>query len=112
MITTILSLLKNKWTLYAAIALCAVLFIGGLWLRGSYYQGKLEKLKAEQNAEKVRLYEAFAKEADAHNARLEVIEKTSTDTNKKIKELKLANEKCQNADYYNTANSIIDRLRK
>lgn len=65
MITTILSLLKNKWTLYAAIALCAVLFIGGLWLRGSYYQGKYDKLIAKQNEEKVKIYEAFAKNAEA-----------------------------------------------
>ena len=112
MITTILSLLKNKWTLYAAIALCAVLFIGGLWFRGSYYQGKYDKLIAKQNDEKVKIYEAFRKEADLHNERLIEIEKASSDTNKRIKGLVLQNEKCQNADYYNTANSIIDRLRK
>ena len=110
MITTILSLLKNKWTLYAAIALCAVLFIGGLWFRGSYYQGKYDKLIAKQNEEKVKIYEAFRKEADLHSKRLDEIQKVSTDTNKKIKELKLANEKCQSDDYYRMANSIIDRL--
>jgi FtsZ-interacting cell division protein ZipA len=108
---TLLGLLKNKLVIYGAIALCAVLFIGGLWLRGSHYQSKLEALKAQQNAEKVALYEAFAKEAEAHNTRLVEIEKASTDTNKRIKGLVLQNEKCQNADYYNTANSIIDRLR-
>ena len=110
--TAALALLKNKLVIYGVIALCCVLFIGGLWLRGSYYQGKLEALKAQQNAEKVKIYEAFRAEADLHNARLEEIQKTSTDTNKKIKDLRLQNEKCQNSDYYRTANDIIDRLRR
>jgi hypothetical protein len=34
------------------------------------------------------------------------------DTNKRIKGLVLQNEKCQNSDYYRTANDIIDRLRR
>ena len=112
MITELFALLKNKFVIYGVVALCCVLFIGGLWLRGSYYQGKYDKLVAQQNAEKVKIYEAFRAEADLHNARLEEIQKTSTDTNKKIKDLRLQNEKCQNADYYKTANSIVDRVRR
>ncbi len=110
--TSILLLLKNKWVIYGAIALCCVLFIGGLWARGSYYQGKLEDLKIQHQAEKVQLYENFAKEAALHNARLEEIQKTSTDTNKRIKGLVLQNEKCQNADYYRMGNDILNRLRQ
>ena len=107
---TLLSLLKNKLVIYGVVALCVILFIGGLWFRGSYYQGKYDKLIAKQNEEKVKIYEAFRKEADLHSKRLDEIQKVSTDTNKKIKELKLANEKCQSDDYYRMANSIIDRL--
>jgi CRISPR/Cas system CMR-associated protein Cmr5 small subunit len=110
--TLILSLLKNKFVIYGVVALCCVLFVGGLWLRGNHYQSKLEALKIQHQAEKVALYEAFAKETEAHNTRLVEIEKASTDTNKRIKGLVLQNEKCQNSDYYNTANSIIDRLHK
>ena len=111
MLTAILALLKNKWVIYGVVALCCVLFVGGLWARGSYYQGKIEKMKAENEAAKVQLYENFAKEAALHNARLEEIQKTSTDTNKRIKGLKLENEKCQNSDYYAVANSILNRLQ-
>ena len=81
--TSILLLLKNKWVIYGAIGLCCVLFIGGLWARGSYYQGKIEKMKAENEAAKVQLYENFAKEAALHNARLVEIEKVNVDTVKK-----------------------------
>ena len=111
MLTAIQTFLKSKIAWYIGAGLVIVLFIGGLWLRGSYYQGKYDKLVAQQNAEKVKIYEAFRAEADLHNARLEEIQKTSTDTNKKIKDLRLQNEKCQNADYYRTANDIINRLR-
>jgi hypothetical protein len=110
--TLILSLLKNKLVIYGVVALCAVLFIGGLWLRGNHYANKLEALKIQHAAEKVAIYDAFQREAEAHNARLVEIEKSSTDTNKRIKGLVLQNEKCQNADYYNTANSIVDRVRR
>ena len=109
---TLLGLLKNKFVIYGVIALCCVLFIGGLWLRGSHYQSKLEALKIQHAAEKVAIYEAFQREAEAHNARLVEIEKSSADTNKRIKGLVLQNEKCQNSDYYRTANDIIDRLRR
>lgn len=110
--TSILLLLKNKWVIYGAIALCCVLMLGAVWYRGTYYQCKLEALKIQHQAEKVQLYENFAKEAALHNARLEEIQKTSTDTNKRIKGLKLENEKCQNSDYYAVANSILNRLRQ
>jgi hypothetical protein len=109
---TLLSLLKNKLVIYGAIALCCVLFIGGLWLRGSHYQSKLEALKIQHAAEKVALYEAFAKETEAHNARLVEIEKTSKDINQRIKGLKLEKEKCQSDDYYRMANDIIGRLQQ
>jgi hypothetical protein len=109
---TLLSILKNKFVIYGVVSLCCVSLLGGLWLRGSHYQGKLEALKIQHAAEKVALYEAFAKETEAHNTRLVEIEKVNVDTNKRIKGLVLQNEKCQNADYYNTANSIVDRLRR
>ena len=112
MLTAILALLKNKWVIYGAIALCCVLFVGGLWLRGNHYANKLEALKIQHAAEKVALYEAFAKETEAHNTRLVEIEKASTDTNKRIKGLVLQNEKCQNADYYRMGNDILNRLRQ
>ena len=110
--TLLLTLLKNKWVIYGAIALCCVLFVGGLWLRGNHYANKLEALKIQHAAEKVALYEAFAKETEAHNTRLVEIEKASTDTNKRIKGLVLKNEKCQNADYYRMGNDILNRLRQ
>jgi LPS O-antigen subunit length determinant protein (WzzB/FepE family) len=109
---TLLSILKNKFVIYGAIALCAVLFVGGLWLRGNHYANKLEALKIQHAAEKVALYEAFAKETEAHNTRLVEIEKASTDTNKRIKGLVLKNEKCQSDDYYRMANDIVDRVRR
>jgi LPS O-antigen subunit length determinant protein (WzzB/FepE family) len=109
---TLLGLLKNKFVIYGVIALCCVSLLGAVWYRGNYYQGKLEALKIQHAAEKVAIYEAFQRESEAHNARLVEIEKSSADTNKRIKGLVLKNEKCQNADYYNTANSIIDRLRR
>jgi CRISPR/Cas system CMR-associated protein Cmr5 small subunit len=109
---TLLSILKNKFVIYGVVALCCVLFIGGLWLRGSHYQSKLEALKIQHAAEKVALYEAFQKEAEAHNTRLVEIEKASTDTNKRIKGLVLKNEKCQSDDYYRMANDIVDRVRR
>jgi len=112
MLTAILALLKNKWVIYGAIALCCVLFVGGLWARGSYYQGKIEKMKAENEAAKVQLYENFAKEAALHNERLVEIEKVNVDTNKRIKGLVLQNEKCQSDDYYRMANDIIGRLQQ
>ena len=110
--TSILLLLKNKWVIYGAIALCCVLFIGGLWLRGSYYKGKIADMKAETEAQKVAMYEAFAKQAELHNERLITIEKLGKDTQEKIKGLKLEKEKCQNADYYRLANDILSRLRQ
>ena len=110
MLTAVLTFLKSKVALYIGAGLVIILFIGGLWLRGSYYQGKYDKLIAKHNEEKVKIYEAFRQEADLHSKRLDEIQKVSTDTNKKIKELKLANEKCQSDDYYRMANSIIDRL--
>jgi uncharacterized membrane protein YgaE (UPF0421/DUF939 family) len=109
---TLLSILKNKFVIYGVVALCCVLFVGGLWLRGNHYQSKLEALKIQHQAEKVALYENFAREAAMHNERLVEIEKSSADTNKRIKGLVLQNEKCQNSDYYRTANDIIDRLRR
>ena len=109
---TLLSILKNKLVIYGVVALCCVLFVGGLWLRGNHYQSKLEALKIQHQAEKVALYEAFAKETEAHNTRLVEIEKVNVDTNKRIKGLVLKNEKCQSDDYYRTANDIIDRLRR
>jgi len=85
MLTAVLTFLKSKVALYIGAGLVIVLFIGGLWLRGSYYQGKYEKLIAKQNEEKVKIYEAFRKEADLHNAQLEEIQKTSTDTKQENK---------------------------
>ena len=96
-ITAIFALLKNKLVIYGAIALCCVIAIGAVWYRGTYYQGKLEDLKIQHQAEKVQLYENFAKEAAMHNERLVEIEKVNVDTNKRIKGLVLQNEKCQNA---------------
>jgi LPS O-antigen subunit length determinant protein (WzzB/FepE family) len=110
--TLILSLLKNKLVIYGVIALCCVLFLVGLWYRGNYYQNKLEALKIQHAAEKVALYEAFAKETEAHNTRLVEIEKVNVDTNKRIKGLVLKNEKCQSDDYYRMANDIIGRLQQ
>jgi hypothetical protein len=110
--TLILSLLKNKFVIYGVIALCCGLFIGGLWLRGNHYANKLEALKIQHAAEKVALYENFAREAALHNERLVEIEKASTDTNKRIKGLVLKNEKCQSDDYYRMANDIVDRVRR
>jgi hypothetical protein len=109
---TLLGLLKNKLVIYALVALCCVSLLGGLWLRGSHYQSKLEALKAQQNAEKVALYEAFAKEAEAHNLRLVEIEKTSKDINQRIKGLKLEKEKCQSDDFYRLADDIVKRVRR
>jgi LPS O-antigen subunit length determinant protein (WzzB/FepE family) len=109
---TLLSILKNKFVIYGVVALCCVSLLGGLWLRGSHYQGKLEALKIQHAAEKVALYEAFAKETEAHNTRLVEIEKVNVDTNKRIKGLVLQNEKCQSDDYYRMANDIIGRLRR
>jgi uncharacterized membrane protein YgaE (UPF0421/DUF939 family) len=109
---TLLSILKNKLVIYGGIALCCVLFLVGLWYRGNYYQNKLEALKAQQNAEKVQLYENFAREAALHNERLVEIEKVNVDTNKRIKGLVLKNEKCQSDDYYRMANDIIGRLQQ
>ena len=110
--TSILLLLKNKWVIYGAIALCCVIAIGAVWYRGTYYQGKLEDLKIQHQAEKVQLYENFAREAALHNERLVEIEKVNVDTNKRIKGLVLQNEKCQNADYYRMGNDILNRLRQ
>ena len=110
--TIILSALKNKFVIYGAIALCCVLLVGGLWLRGNHYQSKYDNLIAQQNAEKVKIYEAFRKEADLHNARLVEIEKVSNDINKRIKGLKLEKEICQSPDYYRMANDIIGRLQQ
>jgi len=112
MLTAILALLKNKWVIYGAIALCCVLMLGAVWYRGTYYQSKLEALKIQHQAEKVALYENFAREAALHNERLVEIEKASTDTNKRIKGLVLKNEKCQSDDYYRMANDIIGRLQQ
>jgi hypothetical protein len=109
---TLLSILKNKFVIYGVVALCCVSLLGAVWYRGTYYQGKYEALKIQHQAEKVALYENFAREAALHNERLVEIEKASTDTNKRIKGLVLQNEKCQNSDYYRTANDIIDRLRR
>jgi hypothetical protein len=109
---TLLSILKNKLVIYGVIALCCVSLLGAVWYRGTYYQGKLEALKIQHQAEKVALYENFAREAALHNERLVDIEKVNVDTNKRIKGLVLQNEKCQNSDYYRTANDIIDRLRR
>jgi hypothetical protein len=109
---TLLSILKNKLVIYGVIALCCVSLLGAVWYRGTYYQGKLEALKIQHQAEKVALYENFAREAALHNERLVEIEKVNVDTNKRIKGLVLKNEKCQNSDYYRTANDIIDRLRR
>ena len=109
---TLLSILKNKLVIYGVVALCCVLFVGGLWLRGNHYQSKLEALKIQHQAEKVALYEAFAKETEAHNTRLVEIEKVNVDTNKRIKGLVLKNEKCQSDDYYRMANDIIGRLQQ
>ena len=109
MISVILSLLKNKWFIYGAIALCCVLFIGGIWLRGNYYQNKLEATKAEYEKQRFEMYDQFAREAAAHNARLIEIETISKDTQQRIKNLRLQNEKCQNADYYRPANNILNR---
>jgi hypothetical protein len=110
--TLILSLLKNKLVIYGVIALCCVSLLGAVWYRGTYYQGKLEALKIQHAAEKVALYEAFAKETEAHNTRLVEIEKVNVDTNKRIKGLVLKNEKCQSDDYYRMANDIIGRLQQ
>ena len=60
--TLILSLLKNKFVIYGVVALCCVSLLGGLWLRGSHYQSKLEALKIQHAAEKVAIYEAFQRE--------------------------------------------------
>jgi hypothetical protein len=109
---TLLGLLKNKLVIYALVALCCVSLLGGLWLRGNHYANKLEALKIQHAAEKVALYEAFAKEAEAHNLRLVEIEKTSKDINQRIKGLKLEKEKCQSDDYYRMANDIIGRLQQ
>lgn len=109
---TLLGLLKNKFVIYGVVALCCVLFVGGLWLRGSHYQSKLEALKIQHAAEKVALYEAFAKETEAHNLRLVEIEKTSKDINQRIKGLKLEKEKCQSDDFYRLADDIVDRVRR
>lgn len=109
---TLLSLLKNKLVIYGVVALCCVSLLGAVWYRGNYYQGKYEALKIQHQAEKVALYENFAREAAMHNERLVEIEKASTDTNKRIKGLVLKNEKCQSDDYYRMANDIIGRLQQ
>jgi hypothetical protein len=109
---TLLSLLKNKLVIYGVIALCCVSLLGAVWYRGTYYQGKLEALKIQHQAEKVALYENFAREAALHNERLVEIEKVNVDTNKRIKGLVLKNEKCQSDDYYRMANDIVDRVRR
>jgi LPS O-antigen subunit length determinant protein (WzzB/FepE family) len=109
---TLLGLLKNKFVIYGVIALCCVSLLGAVWYRGTYYQGKLEALKIQHQAEKVALYEAFAKEAEAHNLRLVEIEKTSKDINQRIKGLKLEKEKCQSDDFYRLADDIVKRVRR
>ena len=109
--TAVLTFLKSKLAWYIGAGLIVVLFVGGLWLRGNHYQSKYDKLIAQQNEEKVKLYENFRKEADLHNARLVEIEKTSKDINQRIKGLKLEKEICQSPDYYRMANDIIGRLQ-
>jgi FtsZ-interacting cell division protein ZipA len=110
--TLILSLLKNKLVIYGAIALCAVLFIGGLWLRGNHYANKLEALKAQHNAEKVAIYEAFQREAELHNARLQTIEKETNTISQQIKNLKIEGRCIKDEAYYNTINTIIERYNR
>lgn len=75
-----------------------------------YFWWRVTDLKADYAKEKIQMYENMVKENKAHAERLQKISNETSEITKKIKNLKLTKEKCQDEVYYNTANDITNRF--
>lgn len=107
MIATIIKLIKNPKNLAIGIlGVLAILACAGM----VYYKVSKDSLIKQYQKEKIQMYENMVKENKAHAERLQKISNETSEITKKIKNLNLTKEKCQDEVYYNTANDITNRF--
>lgn len=100
----ILAFLKNWKNI-----IFALLIVGLIGLLGIQTY-RIQNIKLEAEKDKVAIYEQTIKEQKAHEKRLEKISKETGEISQRIKNLKLNKERCQDEEYYNTANDIVKRF--
>lgn len=103
--TYLLSILKNWKTI--VIVVLVIICVGLGWKvmsLKSTYQKEIISLKETQ----LKQYEAMVKENQAHNKRIAKISLTTDEINKKIQDSNIKG-KCQNEEFYNLLNSIVER---
>lgn len=87
-----------------------ITIIGLLVASTIYFWWRVTDLKADYAKEKIQMYENMVKENKSHAERLQKISNETSEITKKIKNMNLTKEKCQDEVYYNTANDITNRF--
>lgn len=73
---------------------------------------RIQNIKLEAEKDKVKAYQQMITEQKAHAKRLDKISKETGEISQKIKNLKLSKERCQDEEFYSTANDIVNRFNK
>jgi predicted Holliday junction resolvase-like endonuclease len=103
--TYLLTILKNWKTIIIVVLLLICVGLGWkITSLKSTYQKEIISLKEAQ----LKKYEEAIKENQAHNKRIAKISLTTDEINKKIKEANIQG-KCQNEEFYNLLNTIVER---
>lgn len=112
MIATILTILKNKYVI-GVLAVIAVLgLLSAFWLRGNYYENKIEKIKAQYEAQRTQYMDRLIAENKDHLARIKAIEANGDEIKKQIKNLKLEGKCIKDENYWITLGNIADQWNR
>lgn len=106
MIATVIGILKNKYVIGVLIILGVMALLAGFWLRGNYYQNKVETIKEQYEAQRTQYMDRLIAENKDHLARIKTIEANGQEIKTQIKSLKLQGKCIKDEKYWQTLDRI------